>query len=159
MQRTGFFQLETPEDLFQKLHHDYERLKHSPGDVYAAFDFFVTATQLPEWYGKSGRTRPPRSPHAKAVFRLCGKLGNGAKHFSMDCRLPRGHDVREGAFDPNAFNGVAFDTGGDLIIYLDDEDGDLTAVGKPSLTVMELATLVLSDWQEVFGFSFPSNEM
>ena len=45
----GFYSLETPDDLFQKLRHDFERIKSNPMDVYAAFDFVVSADHMVDW--------------------------------------------------------------------------------------------------------------
>ena len=39
----GLFDLNTPQDLLRKLKHDYQRIIQSPTDMFAAFDFFVTA--------------------------------------------------------------------------------------------------------------------
>ena len=45
----GFFELQTAQDLLRKLRHDSQRVKQSPMDSYAAFDFFVTAHHMLEW--------------------------------------------------------------------------------------------------------------
>jgi len=42
----GFGELRLPADLLRKLRHDFERMKMSPQDQYAAFDFFVTAEHI-----------------------------------------------------------------------------------------------------------------
>ena len=39
----GLFDLVTTEDLCAKLDHDYRRVKSDSADVFAAFDFIVTA--------------------------------------------------------------------------------------------------------------------
>jgi hypothetical protein len=38
----GAWRLETADDPLHKLEHDFERMRTSPGDTCAAFDFFVT---------------------------------------------------------------------------------------------------------------------
>jgi hypothetical protein len=52
LQQTGFFELQSPLDLLNKMEADYARLSRNPLDTYAAFDFFVAAAHLPEWLGK-----------------------------------------------------------------------------------------------------------
>ena len=42
----GFFSLKTPHDLLTKLEADRDRIEADPLDVYAAFDFCVTAWHL-----------------------------------------------------------------------------------------------------------------
>jgi hypothetical protein len=45
----GVFELRTPEDLLGKLRVDLKRLEADPLDQYAAFDFFVSASHMPDW--------------------------------------------------------------------------------------------------------------
>ena len=45
----GFGSLQTPLDLLSKLEHDLERMRVSPEDTYAAFDYFVTAEHVIDW--------------------------------------------------------------------------------------------------------------
>jgi len=40
-------ELQTPKNLLDKLQFDFARIKANPLDVYAAFDFFVTAEHVP----------------------------------------------------------------------------------------------------------------
>lgn len=77
----GFGELRRPADLLRKLRHDIERMKTSPQDQYAAFDFFVTAEHIIDWLH-------PNSNHDRealrlnvALLRITSHIGNGAKHF------------------------------------------------------------------------------
>jgi hypothetical protein len=105
----GFFKLEDPFDLLQKLEHDLNRLKAIPTDSYAAFDFFVTATHMPEWIRMVGWTfSPPTEMRTATIFELCGKLGNGAKHFVLHKKFAAPTEVRDtGPFVPSGFLGTA----------------------------------------------------
>jgi hypothetical protein len=47
----GIFELRNPEDLFEILKHDFERLRENPTDSFAAFDFFITAYHIWDWKG------------------------------------------------------------------------------------------------------------
>jgi hypothetical protein len=42
----GFGDLQWVADLYSKLEHDRRRMKASPEDTYAAFDYFVTAEHI-----------------------------------------------------------------------------------------------------------------
>ncbi|PSL16780.1 hypothetical protein CLV44_101179 [Marinobacterium halophilum] len=70
--------LQTPSDLLKKLKHDFNRLENSPGDVYVAFDFFVTAEQMPDWIDD----RSIRKKHN--VLTILSHIANCAKHFKVD---------------------------------------------------------------------------
>jgi hypothetical protein len=55
MAMRGFFDLQTPEHLLRKLERDYARLAQVPEDVDAAYNFFATAENMPEWVKGGGR--------------------------------------------------------------------------------------------------------
>jgi hypothetical protein len=44
----GVFELPTPHDLLRKLRFDFGRFEAYPLEQYAAFDFFVSASHLPD---------------------------------------------------------------------------------------------------------------
>src|SRR5262245_57721923 len=105
----GFFKLEDPYDLLRKLEHDLDRLKADATDSYAAFDFFITATHMPEWIRNVGWTfSAPTASRTATIFELCGKLGHGAKHFVLHKKFDAPTEVREkGPFVPSGFLGIA----------------------------------------------------
>jgi len=109
-------------------------------DVYAAFDFVVTAEHLPDWVGD--KTIKQREP----LLRIVSHLANGAKHFrATDPRHRSVRDVRvePGVFDLDVFQHDAFDVG-KLVVDL---DGDEAAAFGPSLGIPELADQVLAFWR------------
>src|SRR5437899_2000470 len=108
----GFFWLEDPFDLLRKLEHDFERLRSNPADTYAAFDFFVTATHMHEWVkGVGWQWDPPTESRLAAVYKLCGDLGNGAKHSVLHKKFDNPTAVRERSVDPSWVQTDAFDLG------------------------------------------------
>jgi hypothetical protein len=138
----GFFELQTAKDLLRKLQHDSDRLKKSPVDSHAAFDFFVTAYHMLEWKYPNGDGRT--QTYLENWFQVCRHLANGAKHF----QAVRGNSVKntlvhKGAFDQNAFS-HAFDVS-ELRVEL---DGEAAREFGPSIGVLELADKVLHFWQE-----------
>jgi hypothetical protein len=88
--RGPWFELRNAHDLFAKLERDLKRVEAGPRDSYAAFDFFVTANHLLDWWLPPG-SRKQRDKSRKAdlnrpeqdLARLCRDLANGLKHFSV----------------------------------------------------------------------------
>jgi hypothetical protein len=117
---TGFFDLNTPRDLLQKLEHDYQRILQSPIDTYAAFDFMITANHIPDWLHPKDEPAQHTVRDSLGELRVCRELANGAKHFSLKKKgtAVQGTTVAEAAFDSAAFSG-AFQIEASLVIELD----------------------------------------
>jgi hypothetical protein len=65
--------LSRPHDLLDKLRDDFLRLRRSPRDPRAAFDFFATAAHLPSWIEVSGGPNAcqlPPTPLLKAARQI-----------------------------------------------------------------------------------------
>ena len=131
--------LQTAKDLLDKLKFDFARIKANPLDVYAAFDFFVTAEHVPDWFGdKSIKSREP-------LLKVVSHIANGAKHFRA---TPSKHKsvenvhVRKGAFQSGAFQSNAFDVG-DLVVEI---KGEEVKQFGPEISVRELAQMVIEYW-------------
>jgi hypothetical protein len=149
----GAWRLETAADLLRKLEHDFERMRGSPGDAYAAFDFFVTAEHLPEW-------TDPKCQHLRKdtpLLAVVSHIANNAKHFELD---PRRHDrveetsasygalVSDNYFAKNYFARGWF--GGKLGVQL------VPAIAAElnllqTVLAIELAERVLKFWQDRLG--------
>jgi hypothetical protein len=87
----GFFG-HGPQDLINKLHHDFNRMKRQRRDWRPVYDFFTTAVQIRGWWdgycrGHDGKIDPraeyeePSDPKTKMILNVCDEIGNGAKHF------------------------------------------------------------------------------
>jgi hypothetical protein len=144
----GFFELQTPQDLLQKLRHDFKRLGKSPMDSFAAFDFFVTAHHMPEWLhpGKSNKSKREQLESNSNLLQTVSHLANGAKHFQATHKQHasvKDATVTQGAFDAAAFSPDAFDVG-ELRVEL---DGDAAREFGSSIAVLELADKVLHFWE------------
>lgn len=149
----GFFDLQTPLDLLRKLRHDFGRLKESPLDSYAAFDFFVTAFHMLEWRHPDNAKRRQMERDSRQTERdskskllwICSHLANGSKHFQATRRdAVKDTAVHQGAFDPIAFDSNAFDVG-ELRVEL---DGKASREFGASIGVLELASKALHFWEE-----------
>jgi hypothetical protein len=77
-QTMTFFELATPQHLFEKMQADLLDLKASGQDVYTAFNFVVTAEHLPDWLRRRDLVK------SNAYLRVVSHLANGAKHFKYD---------------------------------------------------------------------------
>jgi hypothetical protein len=145
MLKDGFFSLQTPQDLLAKLEHDFKRHRKNPIDTYAAFDFVVTATQLHDWARRSGISERPTEALHQLVFKVCGDLGNGAKHFAMRQRRPEGHSIAEARYGEATYGDARY--GGALVVAL--SEAEASVYGQPTITVLELAAMVLAYWEEI----------
>ena len=113
----GFAPLKKPEDLLQKLEHDYGRMQIDPNDSYAAFDFFVTAEHMLDWLhpdSEDGRPKRKQLRVTNEILQIVTHIASGAKHFEATAKQHNSVDELEaspGAFDPRVFSTEAFDPG------------------------------------------------
>jgi hypothetical protein len=149
---TGFADLKSPEDLLKKLEYDYERMQKNPLDTYAAFDFFIAAEHMPDWWHpdteidaklkkKAIRKRDP-------ILEVCSHIANGSKHFeAMDSRHKSVMDVKkhEGAFSS------AFSSAFDISCLKITLDGAAKTTFGESIDALTLAQKVLSFWKSYSG--------
>jgi hypothetical protein len=132
-------ELQTPKDLLAKLQFDFARIEANPLDVYAAFDFFVTAEHVPDWVGnKSIKSKEP-------LLKVVSHIANGAKHFrATDPKHKSVKDVHfiNGVFDSNVFDPNVFDVG-DLVVEI---KGDEVKLFGSEISVRRLAQMVIKYW-------------
>ena len=161
MADNGIFDLRTPQDLLQKVHHDIGRLRANRTDTYAAFDFFVTCSQLPDWLKPLGVL--PATVFEKYVeLRICRHIGNTGKHFYIEDRSSpnrgKGHvgaksdrrnQVQETAKSESAWGAAWGDSWGsswgtrDLVIHLDPTHPDTLEFGSDKIGALEMAERLL----------------
>ena len=145
----GFFSLQNHRDLLSKLQHDLQRLKDSPMDTYAAFDFFVTAEHMLDWLypGADNEDQRKNLRNSVTLLQIVSHIANGSKHFKATA--PHHKSVKdthetEGVFDSIAFDPTAFDVG-ELLIELQgkaaNEYGDTISADK-------LADKVVAFWEK-----------
>jgi hypothetical protein len=143
----GFFELQTAQHLLKKLRHDFARLRESPVDSYAAFDFFVTAYHILDWLhpGDSNNTTRKQMERGSNLLQVISHLANGSKHFYVTRHhAVKDTIVRQAAVDPEAFDPTAFDATSELRIEL---DGKAASEFGASMGVLELAAKALSFWE------------
>jgi len=152
--KDGFADLRSPEDLFRKLVNDHERMRADPMDMYAAFDFFVTAEHLIDWtmpdaVGNKQRVARQALREQERLLQITSHIANGAKHFrATEQRHKSVADVNavEGASSPNAFSTKAFSPAAFSFsgIHVELDDGTLRHA-------YDLAEDVLTYWRRRLG--------
>lgn len=154
----GFATLQSAHDLMRKLHHDFNRMKDSPADPYAALDFFITAYHMLEWIypGDSRSTREQRESMERNsnLLKICSHLANGSKHFQATRKQHtsvRDVAIQGGAFEGGSFDATAFDVG-ELFVEL---DGDAAREFGQSLTTLDLAEKALQYWEHTVNEKGP----
>jgi hypothetical protein len=145
---TGFAKLKQPEDLYRKLVHDRERMQVAPLDLYAAFDFFVTAEHMRDWVlpGYKGAKGREALRKDNLVLRLVSHLANGSKHFQAeDKRHQSVEDVTEDSYaEPDYVKDDYWEQ--KLVIHLTLSEQD--ALGFPFIAAVELADRTLQFWAD-----------
>jgi hypothetical protein len=103
-----FGPIQTPADMLEKLRHDLGRMEANPGDIYAAFDFCMTAEAMLDWQwpGKAGKTTRERAKRLSGDLATVSHLANGAKHYEVSA--PHHQSVGDMEMSKLAFQGDAF---------------------------------------------------
>lgn len=146
---SGLGNLEHPEDLLAKLHHDYERVRNTPGDSYAAFDFFVTAEHMIDWVlpGQPNRQAREKLRASSVLLQVVSHVASGAKHFIAESRhhqFVQHVDDVPATFQENAFQEDAFQTGR---LSLTLEGTAAESLGE-HLDVRDLAARIRDFWDQ-----------
>jgi hypothetical protein len=150
----GFAGLQAPADLFRKLQHDRARMEVDEMDVYAAFDFFVTAEHMLDWilpdeHGRyRGKERQARRD-GERLLQITSHIANGAKHFRA---LSSRHtsislvDAFEGAFSAQSFDSGSFSPASFSLsgLHIELDDGKL-------VHAHHLADQVIAYWERELG--------
>jgi hypothetical protein len=147
MAMRGFFDLQTPEHLLRKLERDYARLAQVPEDVDAAYNFFATAENMPEWVkggGRKGKAFKHIIQQQYLILTRCNELAMGAKHFTSGKLKPAITETRyEGMFARGVFEPGIYEAW--LSIRLSPEQA--AQRGEDAIDARTLAGEVLAFWQ------------
>ena len=148
MAMRGFFDLQTPEHLLRKLERDYAQLQQVPDDVDAAYNFFATAENMPEWVkegGKRGKTFKHQIQQQHLILTLCNQLATGAKHITSDKQKPAVAETRhEGVLERGICEPGIYEAW--LSIRLSPEQA--VQRGEDTIGALTLAGEVLAFWQQ-----------
>jgi hypothetical protein len=146
----GFFRLQTPLDLLEKMEYHLKQLRTDPLNEYAAFDFFVAAAHLPEWLGKFKCAPGKGDARAEAMKRVAKHLANGAKHFEPDPDVHssvQGTAVSTPAISGLARSGITFSGAirqKSMILLTAPE---ATALGVKGISAVALAEMIVDYWK------------
>jgi hypothetical protein len=146
-ERAGFFQLQSPLDLLVKLEVDYNRLASNPIDVYAAFDFVVTANHLPEWLSKAKCNPGSNDSYGSALRAICKQLANGAKHFASEPGSVIGAVADRGTYGHARYSASLYGSG-NLLIEIDEDTAASLGFSHRVISAVQLAAMVLTYWKK-----------
>jgi hypothetical protein len=141
----GFAELRVPYDLVIKLKYDLERIRESPQDQYAAFDFFVTAEHLIDWVYPDDKAARTSLRSSTSILRITSHLANGVKHFEAKsthhksvAEVEKSRYVEPGYIEEGYFEDP-------LIVHL--TTNEEMSFGKGSIKVIALAEQVYEYWK------------
>ena len=146
----GLFDLLSGEDLCAKLEHDYERVSGNTADVFAAFDFLVTAWHLLEWKYPGNSSKKQREEMCKQypILALCEHLAVAGKHFEPTNKklnaisgTYRDSFWKRGVWAPGVWKQDFWKD--DLVVKL---TGDAQSAFGDKLTMKEIADRVMAFW-------------
>lgn len=148
----GFFELQTSQDLLEKLRRDFHKLREAPLDSDAAFNFFVTAEHMLDWiYPKrSGKKQRETERRSSILLKVISHLANGAKHFEVEAS--HHESVRETQrsglrmFMPRMFRTrlLSHLSRSFLVVTL---DGQAAREYGPKIRLQDLAEKVIAYWE------------
>jgi hypothetical protein len=128
----GFGELQTPGDLVRKLEHDLDRLKNSPQDQYAAFDFFVTAEHIVDWLHPTDRTAREAMRSSSPLLRITSHIANGVKHFEAKAKHHRSvSDIEKERYVEQDYVEEGYFEEPLMVRLTPDEGSAFTRTGKP----------------------------
>jgi len=127
-------------DLLKKLKWDLQRLEKSPSDVYATFDYFVTAEHIPDWINNKSIKKE------NELLMVVSHIANGAKHFEVSNK--RHKSVTEIEFRTDAWPDESGVPGEHIYIHFNSEDGKFSGL---ELSALSLARLVSKYWESTLG--------
>lgn len=118
-----------------------------------AYDFFATASTMHDWWlnycrddtGKINplaKWEPPTDPSEAAIFRLCGDVGNGAKHLSMQHKAAVRRHERQ--FNSEHAKTASQRRRGVLVLELRPREAKI--LGVSAIPATTLAAAVLNYW-------------
>jgi len=150
----GFFNLQTPSDLLQKLQSDFDKLDDNPRDEDAVFNFFVTAESLLDWLhpGRNNDNTRKKERDNNILLQITSHLATGIKHFQPEDKRHKsvkdtksvGGTFSARTFAANTFKANSFPKGN---LFIELQGKAEQALGS-SITAIELARKVLEYWQQ-----------
>ena len=155
----AFADIQTPHDLLKKLEHDFQRMQKDWNDVYAAFDFFVTAEHMNDWVKKAtpeqwaelGGTTPRSLKKAVPVLAVVAHVANGAKHYKVsdeDHQSIKAAEVRRAIAKGYVEDGYVEEP---VYFSLSEDAAQRLGLEVRDISAKALATLVLGYWREALS--------
>lgn len=141
-----FAKLQSCEDLLRKAQHDLDRMSGRMDDEYAAFDFFVTAEHLVDWYLPDEESAQIQLRQSEALLQIVSHIASGAKHFRATRRQHTSvEDLRRESYGDEGY----VETGywGD-VLFIDIAPSHAKVLGFRHIEAYQLALRVVSYWRD-----------
>ena len=152
MATSGFFELTTPRHLLAKVQHDLDRLRKNPVDIYAAFDFFVSARHIPDWLHPNDPTLSKALFDAHVELRVCRHIADSGKHFRVTHGMHKQvlHTTRTTDAWGDSWGRAWGNSWGKsaLVVELDPADPDTSILGQ-KIDVLKIAEKTLTVLQGI----------
>jgi hypothetical protein len=152
----GFAELRVPRDLVQKLEYDLERIRKSPQDQYAAFDFFVTAEHIVDWIHPDDEKARKAVRRSSSLLRITSHLANGVKNFEAKAKHHRSvADIEKSRYVEAGYVEAGYVEAGyveegyfedPLIVHLTSDEQK--SFGQSNIEVATLAQQVFEYWKD-----------
>ena len=153
----GIFNIRSPEELFVKLRSDIENMRENPVDEHAAFNFFITAESLVDWYlpGRENKKNRENLREKSIILQIVSHIASRAKHFKVEAKHHSSvtESRRNGGwyagnwFASDWYASKWFDRGG---LYLE-LDGKAKEELGTIISSIDLAMQVLEFWENELG--------
>jgi len=99
---SGWLGIESSEELLAKLERDLVKFRQNPADADVAYNFFVTAWSLIDWFHPNDSSTRESLRASNPILQVCAHLADGSKHFELKnlrhqsvVGTPRGGDWTE----------------------------------------------------------------
>ena len=141
-----FAKLQTCADLLRKTQYDLDRMSGRMDDEYAAFDFFVTAEHLVDWYLPNDEKAQNQLRQSETLLQVVSHIASGAKHFRATKRQHTSvEDLHRQSYGDEGY----VETGywGD-VLFVDIAPSQAKVLGFQHIEAYQLALRVVSYWRE-----------
>jgi hypothetical protein len=155
MAMKGLFDLRTFEHLLHKLEWEYARWQEEPLNTYMAWNFFVTAEQLPDWLAQRDHQPndfPYKFKRKRPLLRICSHLANGGKHFRPGNHHSSVASTRaQGGWVPLGWVPEGWVELPALMVDLTSDEQKALSSPSASVDALSLGAQVLAFWQPYFS--------
>ena len=144
-----FARLQSCGDLLRKALHDLDRMSSRLEDEYAAFDFFVTAEHLVDWYLPNDDKAQKALRDGEVLLQVVSHIASGAKHFRATRKQHNSvEDLRRKQYGDEGYAETGY--WGEVLV-VDISPPQAQSLGFKEIEAYQLALRVVAFWREKLG--------